>query len=104
MRPKALVLILCLFASVLLAGCGQDGGGDGLSKEETQLGLKSDEIIKSANGSWESLSAEDKAYLIKEIGYGDEKNARMFFDAKSGNLKGGGPPGAPGSGTTTSPR
>lgn len=106
MRPKAALLLIGALASsfFLLAGCGQDKAGDGLSKEETQLGQKSDQIIKAANGSWDNLSAEDKEYLIKEIGYGNERNARMFFDAKSGNLKGGGPPGGPGGGATTAPR
>lgn len=97
MRPKALFLGLLVFAFsvVFLSGCDQ-GGGDGLSKDQVELGQKSDQIIKAANGNWDNLSPEDKAYLIKEIGYGDEKNAKMFFNAKSGNLRRSGPPSTPG--------
>lgn len=100
MRRKAILLIFgaLTMTSVLLTGCGESGG-DGLSKDQVQLGQKSDEIIKAANGNWDNLSAEDKAYLIKEIGYGDENNAKMFFNAKSGNLKRASaptPPSAPG--------
>lgn len=98
MRPKALVLgLLTLsFGALFLSGCGQ-GGGDGLSKEMVDVSNKSDQIIKSANGNWDSLSPEDKQYLIKEVGSGDEYNAKMYFSAKSGTLKQGAPrtPGSP---------
>jgi hypothetical protein len=106
MLPKGcektlLALSLLITSAIFVGGC-QQGEGDGLTTEQVQLGQKSDEIIKAAKGSWDNLSPEDKEYLIKEIGYGDERNARMFFNAKSGNLRSSGPPKVPG-GLATGP-
>lgn len=99
-RQVSLCIALAISCVAFLAtGCGKSD--DGLTAKDQELVSKSDQIIKKANGNWESLSPEDKAYLVKEIGYGNEHNAQMFFMAKSGKLKKGGPPTNPGAPSTS---
>lgn len=106
MRPKQWLLLMAVILAsfILSAGCGQEKGGDGLSTKEVQIGTRTDQIIKLSGGNWENVSAEDKAYLVQEVGYGNERNARMFFDSMAGNLKGGGPPASPGASAASAPR
>lgn len=83
-------------ATTLLVGCGK--ADDGLSDKDRDKATRAQEIVKKSGGNWDSVSADDKAYLVKEIGYGNEYNAKMFFMAESGKLRNGAGPGGPAGG------
>ena len=103
MLRKLLGLIATVgLATTILVGCS-GGGDDGLSQKDKDKSTRTAQIVKKSGGKWDSVSQEDKDYLIKEIGYGSEYNAKMFFMAQSGQLRRkssgsnapppGGPPG-----------
>lgn len=89
--------ILTVLTVAAISGCGGPAD-DGLSKSDQTLVSRLDQIVKKSGGNWDALSADDKAYLVKEVGYGDERNAKMYFLSQTGGLKGhagpptGGPP------------
>jgi hypothetical protein len=87
MLRKLLTLVAAVgLAAALVAGCGS--GDDGLSEKDRTLANRADTIVKKAAGNWDALSKEDKDYLINEVGSGNEHSARMYFMAKSGQLRG----------------
>lgn len=84
LRRLLVLLTAALLAAAWLGGCASSG--DGLSQHDKDKSNRAEEIIKKSGGNWDAVSKEDKDYLIKEIGYGNETNAKMFFLAESGQL------------------
>jgi len=84
------VIVLCA-AMVFGMGCSKDAAGtDSPEHQETSNRLL--QIEQKANGNWDSLSADDKKYVIDNVTHGSETSAKMIINS-SGTHKGGPPPG-----------
>jgi hypothetical protein len=91
---KNLFLILLASTVLGLAGCGDSGGGDGLSSDQKQAATRLDEIAKASDGDWTKVSPEDQKYILDTIAHGSEQSAKMLLLSKAGKLKAS-PGGAP---------
>jgi hypothetical protein len=88
---RALFAAAIALLALSSAGCGKP--------EETpaaKTDQRVEEIVKRANGDWNSVSQTDKDYLVNEVARGSEMDAKMKFlsiQAKMNSKQGkGGPP------------
>lgn len=83
------VAACCLLLPTL--GCrNQD---DGLTSAQRQSGDRLSRIAKRTDGDWNKLTPEERAFIIKDLAYGNENSARMLLLAAAGKI--GGRPGGP---------
>lgn len=86
------LIVLSVGGLVPVIGCGRPD--DGLTDAQHQTADRLTEIAKKADGDWEKVPQADRDYILKNVAYGNEQQARMIVLAKAGKLKGtpGGPP------------
>jgi hypothetical protein len=95
--PALSILAACLLP---LTGCSHsDRNAEGIPKEKVEQGSRLSQIAHRVDGDWEKLTEEEKAFVTKDLAYGNEANAKMLLLGAAGKLGGGkmgGRPGVPG--------
>jgi hypothetical protein len=74
-----------ILTSLICVGCQSDTPAPPVSSADQKI----EEIVKKSSGKWDSLTENDRAILIQELGKGNEQTAKMAFEAK---VTSGGPP------------
>lgn len=69
-----------LALAVVAAGCSSSQD-DGMSASDTKLANDVNTWVKSTNGDWDKLSAEQKQQMIQSAG--SEATARKVFEMKA---------------------
>jgi nitrous oxide reductase accessory protein NosL len=81
MRLHPILAVVCLF----VAGCGSSDDTSPPSPADRRV----NDLSKKAGGNWDALAPEEKQELIQQLGKGDERTARVSFEARG---SAGGPP------------
>lgn len=95
MRGTHIAGILVAAATLMLpplVGC--KGQRDGLTSQQRESGDRLSRIAKRTDGDWNKLTEDERAFLVKDLSYGNEQSARMLLLAAAGKIgsKPGGPP------------
>jgi hypothetical protein len=82
-----------MVACSIAGGCGSSV--EPPSAETQQQASRLADIQKKTGGKWESLSKEDRDYLVNGLAHGSEASARMLLGPPQAKppTPGGGPPG-----------
>jgi hypothetical protein len=78
---------------LLMPALGCRKQADGLTQVQRQSGDRLSQIAKRTNGDWNKLTPEERAFLVRDLSYGNEQSARMLLLAAAGKI--GGRPGGP---------